>query len=193
MKKYNILDTLMVLILVLVLAVALTGCGNVAAGDILSDPTVTVGGLTPGQIVADLIAAALKLLLLVVLWLAARILLPFLKNTVIPFLEEKHLMGIVRILTRSAEKQGETGAIDKSQKRDFVIKWLKKKNIQITPFVENMIEAAVEELDKMGDQVLNLLDDDTVGEVLADISLGGGAVPPCSTGTTPPEVEHSLR
>ena len=57
MKKYNILDTLMVLILVLVLAVALTGCGNVAAGDILSDPTVTVGGLTPGQIVADLIAA----------------------------------------------------------------------------------------------------------------------------------------
>lgn len=162
MKK--ILRILAVLILALSMAMMLAGCGGPDLGEALTDPSVTVAGQTPAEIAADLAAACLKALLFVVLCVAAKILIPFLKNTAIPFLEEKHLMGIVRILTRSAEKQGETGAIEKSQKRAYVLKWLKEKNIPVTPFVEDMIEAAVEELDKMGDTIVGVLSENGEGK-----------------------------
>lgn len=151
----RILYIFLALALVLAMTVTLSGCG--AAGDGILAADVTVGGYTPAEIVADFIAAALRLLLLAILLLFTKIVFPFISNTVIPYLDEKHLMNIIRVFVRSAEKQGETGAIEKAKKKEYVIGLLEKRGIPITPTVLEMIEAAVEELDKLGDQFMGLL------------------------------------
>ena len=153
MKK--ILYIFLALTLVLAMAVTLSGCGATGEGILAAD--VTVGGYTPAEIAADFIAAALRLLLLVILLVFTKIVFPFISKTVIPYLEEKHLMNIIRVFVGSAEKQGDTGAIEKAKKKEYVIGLLEKKGIPITPTVLEMIEAAVEELDKLGDQFMGLL------------------------------------
>ncbi|MBQ5987324.1 MAG: hypothetical protein IJL59_08655, partial [Clostridia bacterium] len=77
-----------------------------------------------------------------------------------PYLEKKGLMWLVRMYVRSAEKQGETGAIRKEKKKAFVLKALKSLGIEPSPLVENMIEAAVEELDAFGSQLGDMIEDD---------------------------------
>lgn len=146
MKK--LLRTMLVLTLALAMALALTGC---ASADLTAGiPDTPVAGATPGEIVSDFIAAALRLVLLGVTVLFTKIILPFVKNTLVPYLEQKSLFRTIRILVAAAEKQGETGVIPKDKKKFYVISWLKTLGITVTKKEEQMIEAAVEELDKMG-------------------------------------------
>ena len=154
MKKFARIFLIMLLILAFTLMLA--GCSFPTA-EAVNEQGVPVGGSTPAEVIADFLGAALRLVLLGVLCVFTKIIFPFISKTVIPYLEEKHLMNIVRVLVGSAEKQGETGAIAKENKKAYVITLLKKKGIPITPMVEDMIESAVEELDLLGVQFNDLI------------------------------------
>lgn len=159
MKK--ILRTLLIMLLVIAFMLMLAGCSFPTA-QAMNEQGVTVGGDTPAQVAADFLGAALRLVLLGVLCVFTKIVFPFIRNTVIPYLEDKHLMNIVRVCVGSAEKQGETGAIAKENKKAYVISLLRKKGIPITPMVKEMIESAVEELDLLGLQFNDLIMGDAI-------------------------------
>lgn len=159
MKKFARIFLIMLLVIAVVLM--MSGCSFPTA-EAVNEQGVPVGGNTPAEVIADFLGAALRLVLLGVLCVFTKIIFPFISKTVIPYLEEKHLMNIVRVLVGSAEKQGETGAIAKENKKAYVITLLKKKGIPITPMVEDMIESAVEELDLLGIQFNDLIMGDAI-------------------------------
>lgn len=68
----------------------------------------------------------------------------------IPYLKQ---IGIVQMAVRAAEKLGVTGAIQKADKKKYVIAALEKMNIKITPTIEMMIEAAVKEMDIQNNKI----------------------------------------
>ncbi len=83
----------------------------------------------------------------------------------IPWLKEQRIYSTIRRLTQAAEKLAETGAIEKVDKKAFVIEHLQKKGIQVTPEIEAMVEAAVKELDWMTQEIIGgiLEDPENVG------------------------------
>ena len=68
--------------------------------------------------------------------------IPWLKDTGLPWLKEKRLYSIVKKFVEAAEKQAEAGTIDKATKKRFVVELL-----EVTPEINAFIEAAVKELD----------------------------------------------
>ena len=64
--------------------------------------------------------------------------IPWLKDTGLPWLKEKRLYSIVKKFVEAAEKQAEAGTIDKATKKRFVVELLE---------ANAFIEAAVKELD----------------------------------------------
>lgn len=75
------------------------------------------------------------------------VVIPWIKNTAIPWLVEKRVYNLVAKYVSAAEKLGESGAIDKSTKKDYVVRLLKSKGIEVTAEIEAFIESAVEALD----------------------------------------------
>lgn len=69
---------------------------------------------------------------------------PFIKNTLIPWLEEKRIYGIVKKFVEAAEKKAEKENFDK---KEWVLDQLLSKHIKITPEVEAYIETACKEID----------------------------------------------
>ena len=67
----------------------------------------------------------------------------------IPWLKEKRLYNTVKKAVEAFEKLSETGVIEKSQKHEKVIEYLKQKGIKITKEIEIFIEASVKELDAL--------------------------------------------
>lgn len=65
----------------------------------------------------------------------------------IPYLKQIGMYKVVQMAVRAAEKLGVTGAIEKSDKKKYVIAALEKMGVNVTPTIEMMIEAAVKELD----------------------------------------------
>lgn len=157
MKK--ILKTMLILALIAVMLLAFSGCALGERIDALGDayPDVQISGQTAAQIVSDFLDAALRLVLLAVTILFTKIVAPFLLHTVLPYFKDKALFQTIRIFVRAAEKKGETGAIDKSKKMFYVLGWLENLGIHPTEKEKQMIEAAVEELDKMGSQAVDIL------------------------------------
>lgn len=145
MKK-NTKRTILI-VTVLVMIALLCACTPIA--DAVGD--VTLGDQTPTQIATDLFAIALRAVLLVVLTIIAKIGIPYLKR--------KGVMWMVQMFVKSAEKQGNTGAIAKERKKEFVIRALEMFGIKRTELIDNMIEAAVEELDTLGMSITGMIDD----------------------------------
>ena len=79
---------------------------------------------------------------------------PFIKNTVIPWLEEKRLYGTVKNFVEAAEKMAEN---EKFDKKAWVISQLESKNIKITPEVEAYIETACKEIDMIVNKTVDTL------------------------------------
>jgi hypothetical protein len=73
--------------------------------------------------------------------------IPWLKDTGLPWLKEKRLYSIVKKFVEAAEKQAEAGTIDKATKKRFVVELLEANGITVTPEIDAFIEAAVKELD----------------------------------------------
>ena len=65
--------------------------------------------------------------------------IPWLKDTGLPWLKEKRLYSIV--------KKFVAGTIDKATKKRFVVELLEANGITVTPEIDAFIEAAVKELD----------------------------------------------
>lgn len=76
---------------------------------------------------------------------------PFIKNTIVPWLEEKRLYNIVKKFVEAAEKMAENDEFDK---REWVISMLENKDIDITPEVEAYIETACKEIDMIVDKTV---------------------------------------
>ncbi len=94
------------------------------------------------------------------------VILPWVKNQGIPWLKEKRMYSLVSKFVMAAEKLGETGVIDKTDKKKYVIRLLKDKGVDISPEIEAFIESAVEELEEVWDiNVDEIMDGFTVEEV----------------------------
>lgn len=103
--------------------------------------------------ISSVIGVVGKAVIVVVSIYASTLLIPWLKNTAIPWLKEKHLYSIVRSFVLAAEKMAESGQIDKAAKRDYVVGLLAKKGIEVTDDVLALIEMAVMELDLIMDDI----------------------------------------
>ena len=73
----------------------------------------------------------------------------------IPYLKQIGMYKVVQMAVRAAEKLGVTGAIEKSDKKKYVIAALEKMGVKVTPTIEMMIEAAVKEMDIQNDKIQN--------------------------------------
>ena len=73
--------------------------------------------------------------------------IPWLKDTGLPWLKEKRLYSIVKKFVEAAEKQAEASTIDKATKKRFVVELLEANGFTVTPEINAFIEAAGKELD----------------------------------------------
>lgn len=71
----------------------------------------------------------------------------------IPYMKQIGMYKIVQMAVHAAEKLGVTGAIQKADKKKYVIAALEKMNVKVTPTIEMMIEAAVKEMDIQNNKI----------------------------------------
>lgn len=91
--------------------------------------------------------AVLELVVVLVGLFFSVVVLPFVRDTLIPWLREKRVLNLVSKFVQAAEKLGNTGAIDKNSKKAFVLNLLMRKGVEITPVIDAFVEAAVLDLD----------------------------------------------
>ena len=107
------------------------------------------------QVLVEVIPYLVKIVFAVIGALAAAYLVPWLK--------EKRLYETVTRLVAAAEKLGDSLPCGK---KEYVIGLLEKKGIKVTPIVDALIEAAVQELDiareKAGENVKSREEEATV-------------------------------
>lgn len=92
-------------------------------------------------------SSVLKIVISLIGILVTAVVVPWLNNTVVPYLKEKRVYNIICKFVKAAEKLGESGAISKSTKKDYVVDLLTSKGIEVTGEIDALIESAVEELD----------------------------------------------
>lgn len=90
---------------------------------------------------------AVKAVRIIIAIAFSTLIIPWVKNSAIPWLKEKQLYGSICKFVRAAEKLGEVGTISKNAKLDYVIGLLGKRGIEVTADVRAMIESAVGALD----------------------------------------------
>ena len=143
MKKTTkrIIALMMALTLIIVM---LTGCGQ--ANGII--PDVEVGGTT----VEEVITSALGKLAEIALAVVSIIALCWAKTYIIPWLKERGLLRNIKKGVKAAEQLAKKGDIpdDGDAKNTFVKGFLQEIGIQITSWVDTMIEAEVYELKNNG-------------------------------------------
>lgn len=101
----------------------------------------------------EIAALAVKFVVAAIGIIFSAIVLPWIKTTAIPWLNEKHLYGVVKRFVMAAEKEfsGAEGA--GAEKKIYVISHLEKAGIHVNETVKALIEAAVEELDLVFDNI----------------------------------------
>lgn len=99
------------------------------------------------ELLIELVSVVLQIIVAVCFGLLTKHVIPWLHDIAIPWLKEKHLYNLICYFVSAAEKQAETGAIDKAAKKEYVIKLLKGRKVEVTPEVDAMIESAVFDLD----------------------------------------------
>lgn len=101
------------------------------------------------QLYAQLANSVLDIVVAIIGAVFSILVIPWVKNTVIPWLKEKRLYTICSRFVKGVEKMAESGTIEKSAKKQFVIDLLNKKGITVTPEIDAYIESAVKELDNV--------------------------------------------
>lgn len=89
----------------------------------------------------------LEIILTIISLVIARYVIPYVKNDLIPWLKEKRLLHIIKGFVQAAEKMAESGAIEKADKNNFVIRLLEKRGIVVDETIRAFIESCVKELD----------------------------------------------
>lgn len=79
--------------------------------------------------------------------LLTAVVVPWLKTSAIPWMKEKQLYGLVKKFVQAAEKLAETGALERGEKKDYVVNLLEQKGYHMNAETEAFIESAVKELD----------------------------------------------
>lgn len=82
--------------------------------------------------------------------IVATLVIPWIKSELIPWLIEKRLYNIVAVGVQAAEKLASSGQIAGIDKKNYVLNYLRKKNIIITPEIETFIESVCQEMDLIG-------------------------------------------
>lgn len=100
-------------------------------------------------IYTEIASAVLKLVFALLSVALGSLVIPWIRSTAIPWLKEKRLYNVVQKFVQAAEKLGETGAIDRAAKKDYVISLLTKKGYVVDAEVEAFIESAVKEMDML--------------------------------------------
>lgn len=113
----------------------------------------------------EIASAILQIVCALIGILLTAVVVPWFKGSVIPWLKEKRLYGLVSKFVHAAEKLAETGAIDRESKKNYVVKLLRDKGYTITEETEAFIESAVKELDMAVDlgmtEIFDVLEDET--------------------------------
>lgn len=99
------------------------------------------------EIILTLATCLLRLVLSVAGVAFTAVMIPWIKDTLIPWMKQKHIYSIVQTLVKAAEKQAESGLLAKADKKAYVIKLLGEKGITVTDEIDAFIEAAVMEID----------------------------------------------
>lgn len=117
------------------------------------------------EMIIELVALLLKIVVVACLGLLTKHALPWMQEVAIPWLKERHLYNLICCFVRAAEKLADTGVIDKTTKKEYVVKLLKQKGINITSEVDALIESAVLDLDmavaSVFDAIYDTFDDDS--------------------------------
>lgn len=108
------------------------------------------------EIITQILPLAIKTALAILLLIFVKIIMPEITGTVIPWLKEKRLDGIIKKYVEAAEKMAASGQLV-TPKKDYVLMLLQKRGIPITPEVDASIESAVIELDHASAQALFLI------------------------------------
>ena len=102
------------------------------------------------------------------------VVIPWIRNEVIPWLHEKRIYSLVSKLVRAAEKMYEAGSLT-TLKKDFVVGLLKNKGNEVTPEVDAFIESAVKELDIAVDSGFDWIVNEFEEEASEENGAGGDA------------------
>ena len=88
--------------------------------------------------------------------------LPFIKNTMIPKLKEQRNYDVIQKLVLGVEQMAQSGAIQKVDKKDMVVKMLKGKGITVNDEINVLIESCVKQLDLMTSTAVSEITNNTV-------------------------------
>ena len=87
----------------------------------------------------------------------AKYVLPLIQTELKPWLEEKRVYNLVSKFVNAAEKLASTGAIKKTDKKEYVLKLLEQNGVIVNETISSFVEAAVQQLDIVIDTVKNEL------------------------------------
>lgn len=96
----------------------------------------------------------LEIVLTIISLVISYYVIPYIKSELIPWLKEKRIYSVVKNFVQAVEKMAETGAIDKTTKKERVIELLQSKGITVDATVETLIESCVKELDMLASVVV---------------------------------------
>lgn len=71
----------------------------------------------------------------------------------IPWLREQRIFSLIKKLVKAAEKAAEADKIPKTDKHALVVKLLAAKGIEVTPFLDAFIDAAIKEMDEVAENI----------------------------------------
>lgn len=116
--------------------------------------------------------ALFELMLVLIGLLFSKALLPFVQDTVIPWLREKRVLNLVSKFVQAAEKLASTGVIDKETRKKYVLNLLESKGVQITPVIDAFVESAVFDLDniftEVFEEIVEEFEESDESEIAAD-------------------------
>lgn len=113
----------------------------------------------------EIASGVLKIILALISIGMSAIVLPWLRDSAIPWLKEKRLYSIVKKFVQAAEKLAETGAIDSISKKEYVVELLRSKGFAVDAELEAFIESAVKELDiAVKDSFMEIVDEFEVND-----------------------------
>lgn len=99
------------------------------------------------QIISALAGYAVDIIRVIVSLVFMVLVVPWIKNSLIPWAKDKQIYTVIKRFVRAAEKRGEAGTIRKDSKLDYVVTLLEKRGVHVNEEVRAMIESAVGELD----------------------------------------------
>ncbi len=130
---------LLLILITMLMVLAITACAVPQAEQ------QTGSALVDSAILAEIAAFAVRFVLCIIF--------AIITHKLLPLLEKWGLLQTIRTFVRAAEKKGETGAIQKINKKAYVIRNLEALGVQMSPLIDSMIEAAVEEIDAFGKKI----------------------------------------